>query len=144
MENKELKPNTPDGLVVKILNIEAEEAKAKAVAKELGNQADELRAELLEVMNKAGMKTLKHQNGMRVTVNETAKIKVLDMDEFIADLKDKKLVNFIQEREQVIVPAAETVDPTLFKTYFKSSAWKDNDFKGIEITRDQHLTIVKP
>lgn len=131
------------GLVNQIIQIEQEEKNARQVVKGLAEKADVLRAQLLEAMNAMELKTLKHQSGLRVTVTQTQKFKVVSPELLISELKEKKLVNFIQEVPKQVIPAYEEVNITLLKTYLKTSAWKPEDFKGVEIENSQHITIAK-
>lgn len=128
------------GIVNSILSKEAEANKHKLAAKQLIEEADAERDILLGAMKGLGLKTLKHENGLRVTVtNGAKKTKLIDEEALIEDLKAKKLVNFIEK-----VPAQQRVNLTLFKTYIKTSAWKPGDFAGLEIVQEpDHVTIEK-
>lgn len=144
MPNKEITASDKSqGLVDQIIEIENQEANARKVVKELSEQADKLRAELLATMNAMQLKTLKHVSGVRVTVTNTQKLKVLDEQMLIDDLTEKKLVNFILEVPQQTIPEHKEVNLTLLKGYLKTSAWKPEDFNGVEIVNDQHITIAK-
>jgi len=131
------------GLVDQIISVEEEAEKLIVQVKELQLKSKSLRQKLLEDMNVMQLKTLKHQSGMRVTVTNTQKLKVLDEQMLIDDLNEKKLVNFILEVPKQIIPEHKEVNLTLLKGYLKTSAWKPEDFNGIEIINDQHITIAK-
>lgn len=131
------------GLVPKIIEIEKQVAEKVREAKALQADADKLRADLLEGMKGLQLKTLKHENGMRVTVTKTRKVSVLDVDALIADLKEKKLVNFIDKIPAQKIPAYEAVNVPLFKKYLEGAAWKPGDFKGLDFKTSEHITIGK-
>jgi hypothetical protein len=135
MTTTAIQPLERDSLVAQLHEVETSADKLEAQVKELRKQADTMRQEIMTRMKAAGIKSVTHDSGARLTLAERVTHKIIDEAATIEWLRKNNLLTAMTRE----VPKHREINSVAFVPWYKDQGYPEVD--GIELKRTEYLTV---